>query len=1057
MPIFPLPKTQPSEKIAEMTLDLLDETLPFVRNHIHPQKIALLDWKVKDGDVQGAYLAKFNDKSWRIIHPPFQWGGYDKMAWFRREVSVPQEFSGKPIVLLIDLPESLLYLNGSPLHGIDAQHQEVFLTSKARGNQQYSVAIRSYSGRKIMPSSFQKAELAVLYTPARSLYYALKTLQELAHLFGTSTPEGKDLREIIRRTLIFLKYFKPEGEEYPHAIGRALNFLLSALGAEFTTNIPGLTHLVGSAYAGTAASWTIKESGRKITETFSTVNQLMEEYPEMVFGLGQAHLHQLVERQYTELFKGVKQRVAEGRWELLGGMWAEPDCNLPSGESLVRQILYGKRYFRQVFGVENEIAWLLSSNGFNANLPQLLSKAGFKYFVASKLLMNDANKFPYQTFWWQGIDRSKILSYIPPLAPEQFTSTKELKKSWDAFVQKETAQDYLLIYGYGDGKVGPTKEHLEVLRVFKNVPGVPKTRSSSVLEFFKHAEQTQEIPTWTNELYLEKHRGTYTTNAAVKQLNRLSETALANAEVLATLASLAGAPVSRRKYPQEDIENAWKQLLVLQDRNVLSGTFIADANEDVQTHFRTIADTTSRLANRIADTLTEAPKKRGNQYHFTLFNPLSWERSDYVVLSIKSSEKLFTILDDKGTEIEHQVIEQGKNKVSILCYVQNLLPQSFATLTVYPGAAKSISNGQWKISQKIIESPFYKIRLDNKGGISSLYDKHQRRELIKKGKRGNILQTFVDKPKQWEAWDIDAEYQSKQTHLFQFKSVKMIEQGPLRIVIRFEFRSSGTSRLSQDMILYHQHRRIDFVTNVRWFEQQTLLKATFPLDIKSHLPTYEIQFGAITRSSKQTNPQDKAKFEVPALRWADLSDARGGVSLLNNCKYGYDTNESTMRLTLLRSAHFAHPLDPAKMTDNRLSDQGEHQFTYALLPHKGDWRKGETVRHARELNTPLLVFPERVARRIPPLVSSTHASIVIDTIKKAEDSDEIILRIYEAHGEQRDTTLVFGFPVLKAFECDLMEAVLNNLKASKSKLRIKFKPFEIKTLKVALKPLSARK
>ncbi len=1041
-----------------MTLDLLDETLLFVQNHIHPQKIALPDWKMKDGDSHGAYHPKFNDKSWRIIQTPFQWGGYDKMAWFRREVSVPQEFSGKPIVLLIDLPESLLYLNGSPYHGIDAQHQELFLTAKARGNQQYSVSIQSYSGRKIAPSSFHNAELAVLYTPARSLYYTLKTLRELAHLFGTSTPEGKDLREIIRRTLIFLKYFKPEGEEYPHAIGRALNFLLSALGTEFTTNIPGLAHLVGSAYAGTAASWTIKECERKTTEIFSTVNQLMEEYPELVFGLGQAHLYQLVERQYTELGKAVKQRVTEGRWELLGGMWAEPDCNIPSGESLVRQILYGKRYFRQVFGREVDIAWLPDSNGFNGNLPQILSKSGFKFFVASKLLMNETTRFPFQTFWWQGIDRSRILSFIPPLAPEQFSTAKDLKKSWDAFVQKETAQDYLLIYGYGDGKAGPTKEHLEVMRVFKNVPGAPKTRSSSVWEFFKQAEeQTKEVPTWVNELYLEKHRGTYTTNASVKSQNRRCETALANAEVLATLVTLAGAPASRRKYPQEDIANAWKQLLTLQDRNVISGAAIADAYDDVHALFQSIEEASTHLINRTANSLTEAPKQRGSQSYFTLFNPLSWVRSDYVVLSMKSNEKLFTVLDDKGTEIEHQVIEKRKNKVSILCYVRNLLPQSFGTLTVYPGAAKAGSNGHWKISQKIIESPFYKIRLDKNGAISSLYDKEQRRELIKKGKRGNILQTFVDEPKQWEAWDIDAEYQSKQTRLFHLRSARIIEQGPLRAVVRLEFRSSGTSRLTQDMILYHQHRRIDFVTNVRWFEQQTLLKATFPVDIKSHLPTYEIQFGAITRTSRQTNPQDKAKFEVPALRWADLSDARGGVSLLNNCKYGYDTNESTMRLTLLRSAHFAHPLDPAKATDNRLSDQGEHQFTYALLPHKGDWRKSETVRHAGELNSPLLVFPDRIARRIPPLVSSTHASIVIDTIKKAEDSDDIILRLYEAHGEKRDTTLEFGFPVLKAFECDLMETVLNNLKASKSKLRIKLKPFEIKTLKVALKPQPARK
>ncbi|HEX9829336.1 MAG TPA: glycoside hydrolase family 38 C-terminal domain-containing protein, partial [Bacteroidota bacterium] len=242
-----------------------------------------------------------------------------------------------------------------------------------------------------------------------------------------------------------------------------------------------------------------------------------------------------------------------------------------------------------------------------------------------------------------------------------------------------------------------------------------------------------------------------------------------------------------------------------------------------------------------------------------------------------------------------------------------------------------------------------------------------------------------------------------------------------------------------------------------WFEKQTLLKASFPFEVKSRLPMYEIPYGAVTRPSKPTTPQDKAKFEVPAQRWADLSDAKGGVSLLNDCKHGYDTDETTMRLSLLRSPHFAHPTDPSKLADNRVSDQGEHEFTYALLPHSGDWRKGLTVRHARELNTPVLVFHERIARRISPLVSSTHANIVIDSIKKAEDSDDLILRAYEAHGEQRETTFEFGFPVLKAFECDLMEQVLNNLKTSRTKFKLKFKPFEVKTLKISLKPASLRK
>lgn len=1041
-----------------MTLDLLDQTLPFVKNHIHPQRIPLPDWKMREGDIPGACEMKFNDKAWRTIQVPFQWGGYDKMAWFRRQVVVPPEFSGKPIALLIDLPESLLFLNGTPHFGIDANHQEVPLSAKARGNQQYLVAIQSYSGRTLAPTSFQNAELAVVYPPARSLYYGLKTLRELAQIYGTATAEGKEIREIIRRTLIYLKYFKPEGEEYPNAISRALNFLIGALGTEFGSNIPGLVHLVGSAYVGPAGSWTMNEAGRKTAEVFSSVFQLMEEYPELVFGLHQAQLYELIERRYSELFRTLRQRVEEGRWELLGGMWSEPDCVLPSGESLIRQILYGKRYFKQRFNKEPEIAWLPGAYGFSGNLPQLLAKSGFKYFVATQLLLNDTNKLPFHTFWWQGIDKTRILSYIPPVGFDQVQSSKELKKSWDAFQQKDTAQDYLLALGYGDGKIGPSIEQLEFLRIFKNTPGLPKTRSSSVWEFFKQAEtQTQDIPVWAHELYLEKHRGVYTTNARVKHNNRLSETTLATAEVLSSLAMLAGAPASRRKYPQNELDECWKQLLTLQDRNVLSGTAIADAYPDVNAMYRSLIDSATQIIYRSVDLLTETSKKRGNQLSFTVFNPLSWERSAYVILTFKSNEKIFTILDDKGLEVEHQVVELSKGKVSLLCYLPTLLPQSFLSLTVYPGAAKAVNNNHWKISQRVIESPFYRLRLDNKGGISSLYDKQQRRELIKKGKRGNLLQTFVDRPKQWEAWDIDIEYQSKQLHLLQLKSVKIVEEGPLRVVVRFEYRTPGPTKLSQDMILYHKHRRIDFQTSVRWFEKQTLLKATFPLDVKSHQPTYEIPFGVISRTSRYSGASDKAKFEVPALRWADLSDAKGGVSLLNNSKYGYDANESVLRLTLLRSPHYAHPTEPAKLTDNRISDQGDHQFAYALFPHAGDWKKALTVHAAREFNTPPLVFADRSPRSLPPLVSSSHDNVIIDTIKKAEDGEELMIRAYETHGEQREVTLEFGFPIQKAFECDLLENTINNLRTSKTKLKLKFKPFEVKTLKVALRPLSVRK
>jgi alpha-mannosidase len=379
------------------------------------------------------------------------------------------------------------------------------------------------------------------------------------------------------------------------------------------------------------------------------------------------------------------------------------------------------------------------------------------------------------------------------------------------------------------------------------------------------------------------------------------------------------------------------------------------------------------------------------------------------------------------------------------------------TLVIQPSEPRQTEIEGWKIRHRYIESPFFRLRFDSKGLLTSLYDKRLRRELIKKGARGNLLQTYTDTPKQWEAWDIDAEYASKPTHNLKFKSAKLVEHSQLRVVLRVEYRTSGNSRITQEMMLYHALPRIDFTVHARWFEQQTLLKVAFPFDIRSFTPSYEIPFGVTGRTSKPSAPEDKAKFEVPAQRWADLSDAKSGVSLLNNGRHGYDAKGATLRLTLLRSPHYPHPEDPAKSVDNRFTDQGEHSFSYALLPHAGDWRKGEVIRRAREFNAPLLIIEGRASRTLPTFVSSPSVNLQVEAIKRAEDSEHLIVRVREAHGETRDAQVKFGFPIREAFNCDLLEREIQKVKPTRTTLRLRFKPFEVKTLKVLLKPGFAKK
>ena len=1037
-----------------MHTDLLNQTLPFIKNHVHPASVPLADWKLKEGELSNGASPALNDASWWNYTIPAPWGGYDKTVWFRKRITIPEEFAGKQIGLLIDIPEALLYVNGKPYQGIDKHHQEVLLTTKARTNQSFLLAVEAYSGRKRDLSIFHSAHLVVVNPIARALHNALTALHDLEKILGPSSAETKEIRELIRQTLIFLKYFKPEGEEYPNAIERAYNFLTRTVQSENKTSIAGLVHLIAQSHIDVVWLWRLQETKKKCARTFSTALRLMEEFPEFNFSQSQALLYHLTKESYPELFKEIKQRVIEGRWHAIGSMWVEPDCNIPNGESLVRQVLHGKRFFKNEFGLDSDILWLPDTFGFSWALPQIMKKSGIRYFFTTKLTWNDTNPLEYNTFWWRGIDGTKVLAHIPPVGLEGSVTPKDLKKSWESFNEKEKSPQTIQTFGYGDGGGGPTAEHVEAASVLRTIVGLPASSLSTVGQFFKSIEeQAKELESWNDELYLERHRGTYTTHGWVKKENRQAETLLYTTELIAVLAMLAGKSGASRRYPQRQLEQAWKGLLLNQFHDIVPGSAIAEAYDDVRKEYASVRNVCQKIQEQMLSGLVEreGEKKPQKEFRYSVFNPLGWKRSDYVLLEIKSQEKSFIITDGNDKTLEYQVLGRKKGTVLILCYVEDVPPLAFYDFVVVPSAAKPAVPTPWKMTNHVVETPLYRTRLDSRGQLSSLHDKPLRRELITKGARANQFQAFKDIPKQWETWDIDADFATRPIDDLKFERLRIVEQGPLRATLRLEFRSENGSRITQDIHFYHKSHRIDFRTSVVWKEKQTLLKVAFPLNVKANAATYEIQFGAMQRATKPADSWQRAKFEVPAQQWADLSEQKFGVSLLNDCKYGYDAIGSTLRLTLLRSPHYPHAIDPLRLVDDRLTDQGEHQFTYALYPHAGDWRRGETVQRARELNQPLLVLHGTGAKLLP-LVSISSPNVFIDSIKKAEDSDEVIMRFHEAYGQSLKTTLTLGFRADAASECDLLEQESNSLKIVKSKIPLKFAPFEIKTLKVKFKP-----
>ncbi|MGA3243794.1 MAG: glycoside hydrolase family 38 C-terminal domain-containing protein [Bacteroidota bacterium] len=1033
-----------------MHTDLLAQTLPFIKTHFHQASLPLSEWKLKEGELPNGGSTSLNDTTWWKHTIPAPWGGYDKTVWFRKRLVIPEGFAGKRLGLVFDISDALLYVNGKPYQGIDKNHQEVLLTDKARTNQSFLLALEAYSGRKKDLSTFNSAQLVVVNPVARALHTALTALHDLEKILSPTSSEAKDIKELIRQTLIFLKYFKPEGEEYPNAIGRAYSFLSRTLDAEYKTTIPGLVHLVSQSHIDVVWLWKLQETRKKCARTFSTALRLMEEYPEFNFSQSQAYLYQLTKEYYPDIFKEIKQRIAEGRWQAIGSMWVEPDCNIPNGESLVRQVLHGKRFFRNELGVESDILWLPDTFGYSWALPQIMKKSGIKYFFTTKLTWNDTNPFTHNTFWWRGIDGSRVLAHIPAVGLEGTVAPKDLKKSWESYHEKEKSPHTIQTFGYGDGGGGPTPEQLETERVVKTIVGLPSSTLSTTGQFFKTIEeQAKEFETWSDELYLEKHRGTFTTHGWVKRENRQSEGMLYATELLAVLGMLLGTTGPSKKYPQQQIEQAWKTLLVNQFHDIVPGTSIAEAYEDVRKDFAALRSSCQALQTHALSGLVakEGQKKSEKEFRFSVFNPLAWERNEYIVLDLKSAEKSFVITDGNGNAVEHQVLGRRKGMVEILCYLEKVPAFAFAQLVVAPSAAKPAVPVPWKITNRLLETPRYRVRFDSRGGISSLHDKALRRELVAKGARINHFQAYKDTPKQWEAWDIEADYTSRPIDLFKFERLRVLEGGPLRATVRLELKSDNGSRLTQEIRFYHRSPRVDFETSVIWKEKQTLLKAAFPLNVKTHTASYEIQFGALQRTTKPTDNHQRAKFEVPAQQWADLSEQKFGVSLLNDCKYGYDASDTTLRLTLLRSPHYPHPIEPWRLNDDRLTDQGEHVFTYALYPHSKDWRGGETIQRARELNQPLLVVPG-TAGSVPTLFAVSSPGIVIDSIKKAEDSDEVIIRLHEAHGQSLKTTLTFGVRADAASECDLMEQEIAPLKVARTKLSLKFAPFEIKTLKV---------
>ncbi|MCL6602201.1 MAG: alpha-mannosidase [Paenibacillus sp.] len=988
------------------------------------------------------------------------WRGRDRYVWLRAMLVLPPSQLGFKIAGRFDFGksggfnnsgfESMLFVNGEPFQGVDTNHREVIFGEELSG-QTVELAFRLWSGLEgggapvVQEHRINEAMIGYLDETIDDLFYMSKAALDTFRYLGSDQPEKQWLKKALNDAFREIDWSEPGSEAHRYSLYRAgasLNKAVDAMPKTFDMTITA----VGHTHIDVAWLWRLKHTREKTARSFSTVLRLMEEFPEYQFLQTQPQLYSYLEHDYPELFGRIVDKIKEGRWEAEGAMWLEADCNIPSGESLVRQILAGKRYFRDKFGIESKYLWLPDVFGYSWALPQILRKSGIDTFMTTKISWNQFNRMPHDTFWWRGLDGSEVLTHFITTSEKNgdaYTyngrmTAALLRGIWNSYQDKEINDHLLFAYGWGDGGGGPTREMLELRRRFDKLPGIPKINMGSAGEYFTGLhERIQDseayVHTWNGELYFEYHRGTYTSQARNKKYNRRLELLLRDAEWLHTLAGVRRGDLET-SYPAEELREIWEILLRNQFHDIIPGSAIKEVYEDSDLEYAEGEARSLALINGWGKG-GESPVGQGwqdEQDRFTLLNSSVWDRPRYLELPGEAADSAI-IHDAVGQTLEQQWMADGGRLVyvpsvpalgtAVLQYVRE--EQDNACLKEEVQLADVAGNS--------LKTPLYEVAWNDQGHFTSMVDRRNGRELLVPGQRGNVLQVFEDKPLDFEAWDIDIFYQEKMTEISQLTECELVENGPLRAVLRMVW-TYHLSTITQQILFYRDTARIDFRTVIDWHGHNQLLKAAFPVDIHATEATYDIQFGNVKRPTHWNTSWDYARFETVAHQWADVSEKGYGVALLNDCKYGYDIKDSVLRLTLLKSA--VHP-DPEQ-------DQGEHTFTYALYPHTDDFVEGKVVQEAWELNNPLRIVPGEMEGE--QLFSIEGGHVLVDAIKRSEDGGHVVLRLHEYSGSRSQVRVGSAYPIASWQECNLMEEPQEAWR--EEDLAFQIKPYEIRTFRI---------
>ena len=999
------------------TAEKIGSRLGLIRSFIHQNAQELDPFRILDlpeARVDAPIGADPTD--WDQIPHESYWGHANLNFLMKTRFSIPDDWDPERLALRLPLgvmgdifnhPEALVHIDGHPIGSADRYHHTIALSPKVADGQMHELALLGWTGLAGWPPDPNSRAKLFMGRPAvveinRELQAfhdlasaALDTIQTL----GPDMPESVALTQSLDKAVITLDTRAPLGQALYDSVPEAMSVLKHGIEAAGSPAHCTL-HAIGHAHMDIAYLWPISQMRLKNARTYTNVLRLMKMDDGFRFSHSQPQLYAMMKEDYPEIFTRIKTRVAEGRWEVMGGTWVEPDLNIPGSEALVQQFVLGRRFFLETFGdVETPVFWVPDTFGFPAQIPQLMRHAGLKWFVTNKLNWNQKNKVPWSTHYWEALDGSRVLAhilttprdvqYLPfPTNYKSDLSAAEVKGTFEDETIPQSITNLPICFGYGDGGGGPTRDLLGKANAYRAMPGMPRLRMSSVRETFEAIEaEAPDLQVWRGEHYMEGHRGVLTSQGWIKRANRLAERALHEAEALSAMTGL---------YP--DLRKSWELLCLNQFHDIITGTSVPEVFVDARRDYNRISETAERAAVAAADAMVGLEPAIANT------SPISGSR-----------------------------IVSGPN--GDLLYFENLpaysvTPLSQAATPKVPSTVELTDDGA------VLENQHLKVEVNRSGHLIQVWNKATGRAALREGDVGNALLAFEDRPICWDAWDIDPHYEDRQEIVLGPSQFSVETDNNLKPTLKVDIKWRESS-ITQHIGLSADARRVDFETEIDWHEQHTLLKAAFPTSVKTLKAQFDIQWGHVNRSTSRESSFDAARFEVAAHKWARLVDEELLVAVLNDCKYGYDVHDDTIRITLIKSSTSPDPE----------ADQGKHLFTYSFFVSSAD-DLAHLDHEAYALNSPTRLLSVDSKVLCTPLVRTGSDDFIIETVKPTPSG--LLLRLFEARGKGAESYIEMSRAISSAVQTDFHGENAVPLKISNTRVHIDLRPFEIMTVQLEL-------